>query len=154
MFEQAKPYLALAGRVLPGLIFLLSGVMKIFNWDRTAEVMAGQGMFAVPVFLFLAIVVEVLGGLSVILGYQARLGAVALALFLIPVTLVFHHFWTFEGQAMQNQMQHFLKNVTIFGGLLTLAAAGAGRLSLDAAGRGWATRWREAPAREEHAAAR
>ena len=58
MFEQAKPYLALAGRILLGLIFLLSGVTKIFNWDKTAEMMAGQGMVAVPVFLFLAILVD------------------------------------------------------------------------------------------------
>jgi putative oxidoreductase len=127
--------------------------MKVFNWETTAEHMAGQGMFAVPVFLFLAILVEVLGGLSVILGYKARLGAVVLALYLIPVTLVFHHFWTFEGAAMQNQMQHFMKNLTIIGGLLTLAAAGAGRLSLDAAGEGWSARWREARERE-HAVAR
>ncbi len=54
-----------------------------------------------------------------------------LALFLVPVTLIFHDFWAFDGQELQNQMPHFMKNITIIGGLLTVAAAGAGPLSVD-----------------------
>jgi putative oxidoreductase len=132
MLEQVKPYGALAGRILLAPIFLLSGAMKIMHWNQTADEMAVKGMVAVPFFLALAVLFELGGGLSVLLGYKARLGALALALFLIPVTLVFHDFWTHTGKDMENQMQHFLKNLTIMGGLLTLAAAGAGRFSLDA----------------------
>lgn len=132
MAEQLKAWGLLAGRVLLGQIFLLSGVMKVLNWSQTAEHMTSEGMTAVPFFLFMAIVFEIGGGLSLLLGCKARWGALALVLFLVPVTLIFHDFWAYEGQAMQNQMAHFLKNVTILGGLLTLAAAGAGRFSLDA----------------------
>ena len=70
----------------------------------------------------------------VLLVFKARLGALALALHLIPVTFVFHNFWAYQGEAMQNPMQHFLKNVTIIGGLLTVVAVGAGRCSIDACG--------------------
>jgi len=118
--------------VLLSAIFLLSAVMKAMNWAKTEEMMATKGMVAVPFFLFMAILFELCGGLSVLLGLKARLGAVLLILFLIPVSLVIHNFWAYEGQAMENQMQHFLKNLTIIGGLTTLTAAGAGAYSVDA----------------------
>src|SRR5262245_20853809 len=132
MTEQCHSWTLLAGRILLAPIFLLSGVMKIRNWPKTAESMANEGMIAVPVFLFMAIVFEIGGGLLVLLGFKARLGAAALVVFLIPATLIFHDFWTFQSPARESQMQHFMKNLTIMGGLLTLAAAGAGRFSLDA----------------------
>src|SRR5207248_403095 len=141
-----KSWLLLAGRILLGLIFVLSGTMKIANWSQTADSMAEHGMVAVPLFLAGAIAFEVGGGLLIWLGWQTRYAAAALFLFLIPVTLVYHDFWSVGGKAMENQMQHFLKNVTIMGGLLSLAAAGAGRFSLDA----WAAnRQRREQARHE-----
>jgi len=132
MLEQCKPVVALAGRSLLSAIFLMSGAMKIMNWSKTADSMAQEGMLLVPFFLAGAIAFELLGGLSVLVGFQARIGALLLFLFLIPTTLIFHDFWSFEGPAMQQQMQHFMKNLTIMGGLLTVVAAGAGRYSLDA----------------------
>src|SRR5437868_8446610 len=90
----------LLGRILLSVIFLLSGVMKILHWDQTATSMAEHGMPAVPVFLALAILVEIGGGLLILLGFHTSWGALALAAFLVPVTLTFHHFWTFEGEAM------------------------------------------------------
>jgi len=134
MLEQAKNCAWLAGRILLSHIFLASGVMKILRWSETAGSMADKGMPAVPFFLFMATLCEIGGGLSILLGFKARLGALALALFLIPVTLVFHSFWGLEGQAQMNQMQHFMKNLTIMGGLWTLVAVGAGPFSLDASG--------------------
>ncbi len=133
MLDQVSQCGLLLGRVLLSGIFLMSGVMKIMKWSATADRMSAEGMPAAPFFLAAAIALEIGGGLAVLLGYQARLGALALVLFLVPATLIFHDFWTYEGEARQNQMQHFTKNVTIIGGLLTLAAAGAGRWSLDAA---------------------
>lgn len=132
MCETSKHWAALAGRILLSQIFIASGVMKVINWSQTAESMTKEGMVAVPFFLVMAILVEVGAGLGVLLGCQARLSALALAAFLVPVTLIFHDFWTYEGAAMMNQMQHFMKNFTILGGLLMVAAAGAGRYSLDA----------------------
>jgi len=132
MCEHLKSFAWLAGRILLSLIFLLSGAMKVMNWSATADQMTAEGMVAVPFFLFGAIAFELVGGFALLFGCKTRLGALALLVFLIPVTLIFHDFWTYEGQAMQNQMQHFMKNVTIMGGLLTLAAAGAGPISFDA----------------------
>lgn len=132
MNETAKHGAALVGRILLSQIFLASGIMKIPHWSQTAESMTKEGMPAASFLLAMAILVEIGAGLCVLLGWQARLGALALAAFLVPATLIFHDFWTFAGEAMQSQMQHFMKNVTIIGGLLMVAAAGAGRFSLDA----------------------
>jgi putative oxidoreductase len=122
----------LIGRILMSLIFLLSGAMKALHWTPTAAQMEGKGMPIVPLFLVGAIACELAGGLSLLFGFKTRYGALLLALFLIPVTLVMHNFWAAEGPAAENQMQHFLKNVTIIGGLIVLSATGAGRFSLDA----------------------
>lgn len=132
MTEKLNQFGLLVGRILLALIFVMSGSMKVMNWSQTADSMAAENMPAVPFFLVMAILVEIGGGLSVLLGYKCSWGALLLAAFLIPVTLTFHHFWTYEGAAIQNQMQHFMKNVTIMGGLIALAAVGAGQYSLDA----------------------
>ena len=115
-------YLVLAGRVLISVIFLLSGVSKIMDWSGTAQLMAGQGLPLVPLFLGAAIVIEIAGGLSVLLGWNARWGAWLLFLYLIPTTLVFHNFWVLSGAEQQTQLVNFLKNLSIMGGLLLVAA--------------------------------
>lgn len=76
--------------------------------------------------------VELGGGLALLFGYQARLAAALLALWLVPVTLTFHNFWAFHGPDQQAQVVNFLKNLAIIGGLLRLASDGAGAISLDA----------------------
>jgi putative oxidoreductase len=121
---------ALIGRILLSAVFLASGVQKVFAWSETAKGMAAEGMFWVPLFLVVAILCEVGGGLSVLWGWYARLGAFVLIVFLIPVTGVYHDFWTYEGKEQQMQMIHFSKNLAIMGGLFVLIAAGAGRYSL------------------------
>ena len=122
---------ALLGRVLLSHIFIMSGIMKVLNWSQTALHMQQEGMIAVPFFLAAAIAVEIGFGSMILCGCGTRVAAWGLFLFLIPVTAIFHDFWKYEGEAQQNQMQHFSKNVTIMGGLLTLAAAGAGGLAMD-----------------------
>jgi putative oxidoreductase len=124
-------YLPVVGRALLAVIFVASGLGKIGGWEATAGYMASKGLFLIPVLLGATIAIEVLGGLSVILGYKARYGAGALALFLIPVTLIFHNFWAMSGSEAQTQMIMFMKNLSIIGGLVLIAAFGAGPLSLD-----------------------
>jgi len=123
---------AVVGRVLLSAIFLMSGLHKITAWSQTASGMKAEGMVAVPVFLAGAIVLELAGGLSVLLGFKARFGALLLIVFLIPTTLIFHDFWQYSGDQMQNQMQHFMKNLAILGGLFIVLALGAGGVSVDA----------------------
>ena len=78
-----------------------------------------------------AILFEVGGALMVLLGFRARIGAVALVAFLIPTTVLFHNFWSFEGDEQKMQMISFLKNLSIMGGLLMILGGGPGYFSID-----------------------
>ncbi|MEZ6127212.1 MAG: DoxX family protein [Planctomycetaceae bacterium] len=129
MLEKACPPL---GRLLLSTIFLMSAVNKVMNWNQTDERMSSQGMPLVSLLLVGAILFEFCGGLSVLLGWRARFGAGLLVVFLIPTTLIFHDFWTFEGQERQMQMINFMKNTSILGGLLLVIGLGPGSVSLDA----------------------
>ena len=106
------------GRILLGQIFLLAGIHKMMDWQGMSAYMASQGMPWIPFFLTGAILVETLGGLSLILGIQPRIGALVLTAFLIPATLIFHDFWTLEDPQRSLQMIMFQKNLAIMGGLL------------------------------------
>jgi putative oxidoreductase len=124
--------IALIGRILFSLMFLLSG----FNHFRSesVEYAASQGVPAASFLVPASGVLALLGALSVIFGYRARIGGWLLVLFLIPVTLMMHQFWDMTDAAMsQNQMAHFMKNLSMLGGALLIAYFGAGPLSLDEA---------------------
>ena len=119
------------GRVALGLIFIVSGLGKLAGWRGTVGYAGSKG---VPeILLAIATALELLGAVSVVVGFKARWGALALLIFLVPVTLVFHNFWAYEGQEQKMQMINFLKNLAIMGGLLEFSAAGAGAWSLDSA---------------------
>lgn len=115
------------GRLALGAIFLLSGLGKLADLSGTAAFMRSAHMPAVPFFLAGAIALEILGGLSVITGFKPRWGAAALILFLIPATVIFHGFWSYQGLERHLQMINFLKNVSIGGGLLYLFGTVPGR---------------------------
>ena len=122
------------GRLCLAAIFIAAGVGKFMDYDATAEYMVAHGFTMIPVFLFGAALIELLGGLLLVLGYKTHLGAAILMLFLIPTTYIFHGFWN-EGPEMQQlQMIMFLKNLAIFGGLFYVLVAGAGGLSIDRCG--------------------
>jgi putative oxidoreductase len=121
-------YLTLIGRVLLGLIFLVSGINKIADPQGTQQYMTMMGMtWMTTLFYIGAVAVELAGAISLMLGYRAKAGGWLLFLFLIPTTLIFH-----TNFADPNQMIHFLKNVAMMGGLLYVARYGAGRYSMDA----------------------
>ena len=117
------------GRIALGAIFVISGFGKLTAWSGTAAYAASKGV-AAPV-LAIAMALELLGGLSVVLGFKARWGALALIVFLVPVTLVFHNFWAVPADQQQLQLVNFLKNVAIGGGLLIVYARGAGAFAID-----------------------
>src|SRR5262245_50563637 len=124
--------IALIGRICMAAIFVISGLEKVFFWDQTLAFMSAHGMFMlVQLLLFLATVIEIFGGIGLILGWFFRCASTILALYLIPVTFVFHAFWALvaPGDVLLQQTM-FLKNLAIFGGLLALAAAGPGRISI------------------------
>lgn len=120
----------LVSRILLSGIFLFSGASKILAFAQTQSYMASKGMHMTGLFLVLAILFELCGGLSVLLGYFPRLGALALTLFLILTTIVFHRDFSVAGQSVQ-----FAKNLAILGGLLAILAVGGGEFSLRRPGR-------------------
>ncbi len=121
----------LVGRVLIAALFVPAGLTKIGNFAGTADHMQQAGLPLVAVLLMLTIVIELGGGLMLLFGWRARAAALVMFLFLIPVTLVFHPFWSAADAAAQYQQQiNFMKNVAIMGGLLFVAAFGPGPLSL------------------------
>lgn len=130
--DNASNAAALAGRVLLALLFVQSGFGKITGFTGTAAFMASKGMPMAEVLLVGAIAIEFLGGLMLIAGFHARWAALAIALFLVPTTLIFHNFVGLEAEAAKGQLTHFMKNVTILGGMLMVFAFGPGAWSLDA----------------------
>ena len=119
------------GRVAIAVIFILSGAMKFMDLSATAGAVASKGLPAPMVLAALAAATELGGGLLIAVGWQTRIAALVLALFTLVAAYFFHDFWHMEGAAQENDMIHALKNLSIFGGFLMLAAAGAGRYSID-----------------------
>ncbi len=124
--EWLRSFATLVGRILLVLIFLQSGIGKIENFQGTAKYMASHGMLYTNFFLVGAIFFELIGSITVILGFSTRFGATLIFLFLIPTTLIFH-----TNFADPIQTIHFMKNVSMLGGCLVLLSAGGGRFSLD-----------------------
>jgi len=128
--ERARPstrqaLVPLAGRVGLAAIFLLSGLSKLAAPEATIGYIASVGLPFPQVGLALAILVELGGGILLVLGYRARIVAAVLALFSVATAVFFH-----SALGDQNQFIHFFKNVAMAGGLLQVAAFGAGRFSI------------------------
>lgn len=122
--------LAPLGRFMFSLIFLLS-VPNHFK-QQTIDYAAAAGVPLAHVAVPVAGIIALLGGLSILLGFHARVGAIALLVFLVPVTLFMHRFWALsDPQQIQMQQVNFLKNVALMGGALFFVYAGSGAYSLD-----------------------
>ena len=119
-------YLPLAARICLCIIFINSGIGKIFDFASTAKMMAARGLPIANILLIFTIAFQLLGGLSLLLGYKVKIGSILLILFLIPATLVFHN-----PIADSEELNDFLKNIGLIGGLLMVIYAGAGALSID-----------------------
>jgi putative oxidoreductase len=119
-------YLPVIGRVLIGLPFVMSGLGKLAAYGPTTAMIAAVGLPVPPLAYFVAVVLELGGGLLLLAGYQVRPLALALAVFCVVAGVVFH-----TNFADKNQMIHFLKNLMMAGGLLQITAFGAGAISLD-----------------------
>ena len=125
-FSFTQDKIALAGRVLLAAIFVMSGLGKVAAPAATLAYMKAAGLPFAPIGLAGSALVELGGGLALILGYRTRAAATVLALFALVTALIFH-----SALADQNQLIHFFKNVAMAGGLLQVAAFGGGGLSLD-----------------------
>lgn len=119
------------GRFFFALIFVMAGANH-FN-KQTIGYAASQGVPLAAIAVPLSGVLAIVGGLSILLGYRAKLGAGLIVLFLVPVSFMMHKFWTVQDPMMaQVQMIMFMKNVSMLGGALLISYFGAGPFSLDA----------------------
>ena len=119
-----KNILDLVGRVFISLVFLLSGINKIDNYEGTIGWMESLGMPGI--FLIPAIILEIIGPILIIIGYKVKISAALLSLFCITTAVIFHNDFS-------NQMQFvsFMKNIALAGGFLFLVVNGAKDFSLD-----------------------
>jgi len=132
MSDSLKTPLVVVGRVLLALMFIMAGFSKLGNISGTAGYIASGGL---PLASVLAVVVgllELLGGIAIAIGFHARWAALALGLFTIAASLLFHKFWAVAPEQAFVQQLMFMKNLSVAGGLFIVAALGAGPVSVDA----------------------
>ncbi len=132
MFASMQNPLSLIGRLLLAALFLPAGISKIGAFSGTAGYIGSVGLPLPELGAAIAIAVEILGGLALLLGWGTRWAALALAVFTLMASVFFHNFWAMPAEQMMVQQLMFFKNIAVIGGLLVLAAFGAGTLSVDA----------------------
>lgn len=132
MFNTLQNPLALAGRLLLALLFLPAGIGKLTGFAGTVGYIASVGLPMPQVAAVIALVVEIAGGVALLAGFGTRLAAMALALFTLVASFFFHNYWAVPADQQFMQQLLFFKNMAVVGGLITLAAWGAGAWSIDA----------------------
>jgi putative oxidoreductase len=129
-WTSVRPYVVLAGRIFFSLIFLMAAAGHFSR--ATIAYAASQGVPLAGIAVPLSGLIALAGGLSILLGYRAKLGAWLIVLFLVPVTLALHKFWAVSDPMMaQMQQAMFMKNLSMLGAALFISQMGAGPLSLD-----------------------
>ena len=123
--------LTLIGRCLIAIMFLLAGISKIGAFAGTSGYIASKGLPMPDVVAALTIAVEIGGALALILGVCTRWAALVLAGFTLLAGIIFHNYWSLPAAQQSMQQIMFMKNLAITGGLLTIAAWGAGAWSME-----------------------
>ena len=128
--KASAPVVVIA-RVLLAAMFILAGFSKFGNLQGTAGYIASGGLPLASVLAFLVASLEVVGGLALAIGFQARIAAAALAGFTLLATFLFHNFWAMPAEQAFVQQLMFMKNLAVVGGLLMVFSFGAGPASVD-----------------------
>ncbi|MBL8343162.1 MAG: DoxX family protein [Rubrivivax sp.] len=129
---QAPAPVYIVARVLLALMFILAGFSKFGALAGTAGYIASKGLPLPSVLAFLTAALEVVAGIALAVGFKARWAALALAVFTLLATLLFHNYWAMPADQQYMQQLMFMKNLSVTGGLLMVFAFGAGPLSIDA----------------------
>lgn len=132
MFDALKNPLALAGRLLLASLFLPAGIGKLTGFAGTIAYISSAGLPMPALAAAAALIVEIGGGAALIAGAGTRIAALVLALFTLVASFVFHAYWAVPADQQYVTQLLFFKNIAVAGGLLTLAAWGAGAWSIDA----------------------
>ncbi|HTX16899.1 MAG TPA: DoxX family protein [Candidatus Baltobacteraceae bacterium] len=133
MANSSGGIVALIGRILLSSVFIIAGINKIRGFSGEEAFVASKHLPLPVVALSIAMIIELVGGLAILVGLYTRFAAWIVFLYMIPITFLFHNFWTLQGAERMDMMLHFEKNAAIAGGLLILAALGPGACSIDGA---------------------
>lgn len=129
---NAQGFPLVIARILLALMFVTAGISKLTGIEGTAGYIASVGLPAAQLLAIGAGVLELVAGALLIVGFQARWAALALAAFTVIASVLFHNFWAMPADQAFMQQLIFMKNLAVTGGLLFVFAYGAGSLSLDA----------------------
>jgi putative oxidoreductase len=132
MFNQLQNPLSLLGRLLLATVFLPAGIGKLTGFSGTVGYISSVGLPFPELGAALALTVEIVGSIALIIGLGTRPAALVLALFTLVASFFFHNYWAVAADQQLVQQLMFFKNIGLVGGLLTLAAWGAGEWSVDA----------------------
>jgi putative oxidoreductase len=132
MFDKLRNPLTFAGRLLMAALFLPSGIGKLTDFAGTVGYISSVGLPLPQVGAGVALIVEIVGSVALIAGYGTRVAAVALAVFTLVASFFFHNYWALPADQQMIPQVLFFKNMAVAGGLLLLAAWGAGEWSVDA----------------------
>lgn len=122
---------ALIGRVLIAALFIPAGISKMAGFEGTVGYIASVGLPLATVGAVVAILVEVLAGAALLVGYRTKQAALVLALFTLVATVLFHNFWAMPADQAFMQQLMFMKNIAVVGGLLVVAALGGGAWTIQ-----------------------
>lgn len=126
-----KDFLDLVGRILISTIFLYEAYDSIYYFHFTKRTMTEYGLnWSQDLLLTGAIILLVLGGIMVLIGYRSSFGSLLLLLYYIPVTFIVHSFWNDPEKVQRIQGIMFMKNLAIMGGLLMIIVNGSGKFSI------------------------
>ena len=117
---------ALVARLALATLFIYAGYNKIVGFEGVARSIAGHGIPLAEVAAVITILIELVGGLMIAVGFQTRWAALAIALFIIPINYFYHPFWADAGEA-----NAFFKNLCVLGGMLMITVHGPGRFALQ-----------------------
>lgn len=129
--NQLSNPLALVARILLATMFVMAGFSKIGGFEGTVGYIASKGLPLASIVAVLTILLEIAGGLAIIVGYKARIAAFLLGGFTLMAAFIFHNFWAVPAEQAFVQNMLFMKNISIAGGLFLLAALGSGSFSMD-----------------------
>jgi putative oxidoreductase len=132
MFDKLQNPLSLAGRLLLASLFLPAGIGKVTGFAGTVGYISSAGLPFPELGAVLALTVEILGSIALIVGFATRPAALALAVFTLAASFFFHPYWSVPADQHFVTQLLFFKNIGVVGGLLILAASGAGAWSIDA----------------------
>jgi putative oxidoreductase len=132
LFNMLETPSLLLGRGLLGIYFILPGVQKISQYEMMTQYMDKHEVPFIQVLLPLTILLQILLGVFLIVGFKAKYAAFFLAGLTLVISIFMHNFWNLpEGGNVQHETQNFFKNMGVMAGLLVLSARGSAQFSLD-----------------------